>query len=88
MTKTEEIMELANDHALAYSLDGDWRQTHDALKSAIKELVAEVETAKSFERERCAKVIEEGLYPLPRTDYQIQYNAGVKDLANKIRSLE
>lgn len=38
--------------------------------------------------ERCAKVIEEELYPRPRSGYQIQYNAGIQELANKIRSLE
>lgn len=38
------------------------------------------------ERERCAKIVERALYPLPHSNYQDQYNAGIRALAEKIRS--
>lgn len=42
------------------------------------------------ERERCAKIVEQDLYPdsfiKPLTEYQIQYNDGIARTAEKIRS--
>ena len=57
-------------------------------RADLNKLVADAETALSSERERCAKVVEQDLYPPPCSQYQDQYNAGVLALANKIRSLE
>ena len=94
MTKTEEIMELVELFGNAMAKD-ELNQTstqsatpYYKLKSAIEELVADTETIRAKWCERCAKVIEEELYPRPRSGYQIQYNAGIQELANKIRSLE
>lgn len=38
--------------------------------------------------EACAKRLEAELYPLAVTDYQAQYNAGIKSMADKLRSLK
>ena len=37
-------------------------------------------------REECAEKVEQDLWPVVTTEYQVQYNAGIRRLADKIRS--
>ena len=38
--------------------------------------------------EHCAKVVEADMQPAPKTEYQVQYNAGITIVARKLRKLK
>ena len=90
MTKTEEIMELVELFGNAMAKD-ELNQTstqsatpYYKLKSAIEELVADTETIRAKERERCAKVIENGYFLHDKSPAKIFADQAAK----AIRSLE
>jgi hypothetical protein len=73
--------------ALAKSVGVQEPYTAGVFRANDWELLKFAKLVASMERERCAKLIEQDLYPLSRTDYQIQYNNGIKAMANKIREM-
>ena len=68
--------------------EGDWQcpscQLLDA-EDRISQLESELEALAEKTREECAKVVEQDLWPVVTTEYQVQYNDGIRRLAEKIR---
>ena len=94
MTKTDEIMKLVyqleravKDNNCDFSNEEDHERHTDArevLKAAIEKLVADAESIRAAERERCAKVIENGHFLHDQSPAKLFADQAAK----AIRSLE
>ena len=86
----EQITALAKEaglhSALILSIYGNTESLTSSETVELKRIHDFAKLIEAATREECAKVVEQGLWPVVTTEYQVQYNAGIRRLAEKIRS--